>query len=546
MQRRIDVSRIVMTLASLAIGAIGVAAWAAFVEGEQLHAFLLRYAGDYQPFYQRSAGEDWVDQMHLLVRVLAGVMATGALIGLVFIWLPRPWARTPVRIALAIATICGAAAVVVGAYHARFVGAYVNRHNQLCAMLNQPDSRIILDAKAYFTFQLAHVVPGLLFTLVCVALLLATFGSAYIRWCGGAATWPTFADRIFENVRTHGEDPGLRKSLYSVVAVIVAIVVLPILLSMLRGCADPMPPYRLPKGEGSPKIEMKVVEKKQERKLLLNPNSPVRFDFPELEDSEIEKIIDKETRRQYEADPDALAGALGAGKGGKGGWPEGFEDGMIRFIRLKHGDRAWADGMGPKGGNADENFLAWFKLKSGANFPVAKKGEAYGASGLRGLPPGQFPPFLYITGNDGVGMSDSDTELVREYLLEQGGTLLIDLGGPRFDGGVRNWVTRSLLPGKQWKVIAVDDPIYRYPFNFPKGPPLGWYHISDPTPMGIKHGKRWVVYFYRGDLNDAWKTVNMTGYPDRAEQAFRLGTNIVYHAIMHYVEINREHLMKAK
>src|SRR5436190_1568352 len=67
-------------------------------------------------------------------------------------------------------------------------------------------------------------------------------------------------------------------------------------------------------------------------------------------------------------------GKLGKGGVGPGGWPDGMQNGVVRFIRLEYAGEGWDDGMDPIE-NADVNFLN--EIHEITGFKVAEKGESH-------------------------------------------------------------------------------------------------------------------------------------------------------------------------
>ena len=88
---------------------------------------------------------------------------------------------------------------------------------------------------------------------------------------------------------------------------------------------------------------------------------------------------------------------------------------------------------------------------------------------------------------------------------------------------------RTILPDKAIVEVAADDPLLQEPFAFPKGAPPMWHHGGWKL-LGYKHEGRWIVIYHPGDVNDAWKSVNMGANAEMVESAFRLGINIFYYA----------------
>ncbi|NNC86977.1 MAG: DUF4159 domain-containing protein [Akkermansiaceae bacterium] len=337
---------------------------------------------------------------------------------------------------------------------------------------------------------------------------------------------PMRGDRILEDLRTHGRDPRQRRSFYaSALTHLVILVLIPWLLS-LGGCVEA---YKVPKGSGNPVVAMvKVVKpkKKEKKTLTLRPNSAIIFDQPDLDDTEVDKVMEEKTELPYAADPNAMAGNIGKGGGSKGGWPEGMDDYKIRFIRLDHGGEGWDDGMHQTA--ADINFLRAFAQATGFK-KIARKGESHSIALLRKYPDDGFPPFVYLTGNGSMGrVSTADAKILRDYCLK-GGMLIGDAGSVRFHQSFLHFM-RQVFPDKPLIDIADDDMIFQLPYSFPDGAPAFWHH-GGRRPLGIKHEGRWVVFYHPGDMNDAWKSQGYTDVtPEMRDAAMNLGVNLVYYA----------------
>lgn len=357
--------------------------------------------------------------------------------------------------------------------------------------------------------------------LIQIVLYRRSIASAFTRQDGE----PMRGDVILEDWRTHGKDPRSRKSLFGSFATHFVIIILIPFLLRLEGCVEP---YRVPQGSGEPAVaQVKVVKKKKEKKkLTLRPNSAIIFDIPDLDDTEVDKLMEEMTQARYEASVNAKAGKLGKGGGKKGGWPEGMEDYKIRFIRLNHGGEGWDDGMNQT--DADINFLHAFAKSTGFD-KIAKGGESHSIALLEKYPEDGFPPFVYITGNGAMGRTSSrDHEILKEYCFN-GGMLIADAGSAGFDRSFKKFI-RDVFPGKTLLPIADDDMLFQLPYGFPNGAPAFWAH-GGTQAMGIKHEGRWIVFYHPGDMNDAWKSPGYSDVtPEMREAATQLGINLVYYA----------------
>jgi len=340
---------------------------------------------------------------------------------------------------------------------------------------------------------------------------------------GGVMT----GDIALEDIRTHGRDKRHRKAIYwSIFTHLFFIVLLPWLLGLFEDGVDP---YRVPKGSGNPVVAMvKIVKPKKpkKKKLSLRPNSAIIYDQPDLDDTQVDEVMEKQTQLTYDAAEMAKVGKLGKGGGDNGGWPNGALDSKVRFIRLDHGGQGWDDGMDKSG--ADTNFLKFFAQNTPFK-KIATKGESHKISLLKKYPDDGFPPFVYLTGNGNMGRTDSnDYKILREYCLK-GGMLVADAGSASFDRSFRHFI-RQVFPDKPLIDIADDDMLFQMPYAFPNGAPPLWHH-GGRRALGIKHEGRWVCFYHPGDMNDAWKNQTYTDVDQATrEAALSLGLNITYYA----------------
>ena len=347
---------------------------------------------------------------------------------------------------------------------------------------------------------------------------------------GGRAHTSGWADRLWQNLRTHGADPFFRKNLYAAAAIHFFII---FILPFVSGPGCNELPYGIPLGSGTPVIEVKIVEKvkkKPEKKYVLNMNTAISFYIPKIEDSDVLDEVDKQTENTYQAQQ---AGKLGAGGGKQGGWPNGMKNARVRFIRLEYDGGDWNQDMGI---GSDYNMLLKFREKTG--FDIATETESRPITQLKRFPKNRAPPFVYITGGlaGNMNISQNEARILREYCLEMGGLLFADNGGGRFDQQFRALMRRT-FPDLRLVEISKDDIFFQQPFYFPNGAPPLWHH-SGKNAMGIKYQGRWVVFYHQGDINDAWKTGHSGASPGVAEQAYKLGINVINYAFNQYMNLN--------
>ena len=366
------------------------------------------------------------------------------------------------------------------------------------------------------------------FSLFWPAVLLIAILSVAARRIYGVNKAPFGRDvggEILTSLRTGGKDPRWRSSIYWAISLFLAVLILPYLM-FFWGWEKP---YGLPKGRGEPQMQQVVKVKKvkkKKKKLTINPFSPYILERMNIDDVKTLDELETESRDTYVATANQGSG-LGKGGKGKGGWPEGMEDAAVRFIRLKYKGGDWDQDMG-KG--ADYNLLIKFHEWTGMK--IARETEFREISRLKFFPKKKSPPFVFMTGMRGISLSDSEVKVLRNYCLVEGGMLFIDNGGGYFDGAVKAML-RRVFPGRPLVDIPNDDTIYQQPYVFPDGAPPFWHHAGYRA-MGVRDEGRWVVFYHPGDINDAWKDDHSGASAEVADQAYKLGINVMYYAFTQY------------
>jgi len=384
---------------------------------------------------------------------------------------------------------------------------------------------------------------------------------------------PTWFGRLKENLRTGGRDPIFRRTmLISLFIHFMIIFGIPFLIGLFTFVED----YRVPKGSGvadpagmaaaaPPRpqvIQAKMRAKKVRKKFVLRTNSAILFHVPDITESKAFKETQEMSELTYKTEGTsaqelvAMAtgsggdretaggivkggtgksrGRLGKGGGLEGGWPEGSENAIVRFIRLNHGGPNWDDGMQANRAS-DVNLLKKFGEATG--FKVRGYSESHPIRQLKEYRAGFAPPFVYITGTGAINASPADIKILRDYILS-GGMLFADCGSPQFDGAFRG-LMQSLFPDKPLVTIADDDRIFQEPNILPNGaPPL--YHHGGWKAMGVKHQDRWAVFYHPGDLKDAFRVGSSGMSANTVREAHELGINIIYYAFSHYLEATKQ------
>ncbi len=399
------------------------------------------------------------------------------------------------------------------------------------AALNNADYRSF-DKLARNEIWTSAFLAGPLAALWPLLMLAALLTVGARRWYTGAdSRGPRLGDRLIANLRRGGGDRRLRSSTYWAVGLTLVVLVGPIIM---RGCGWEEP-YGIVKGSGEVQVQMvkvKRTEKKQkQKKLLVDPWSPYILERMNIDDIKTLAELETQTRDTYVADQ--ASGKLGKGGGKGGGWPKGMEGANVRFIRLRYDGGDWDQDMGR---GADYNLLIRFNQFTG--LPIARETESREIDRLPLFPKKRSPPFVFITGRGNINISSREAKILREYCEREGGMLFIDNGGGHFGPSVRRMLAR-VFPGKNLVDIANDDPIYQAPFVFPDGAPPFWHHDGNRA-LGIRHEGRWVVFYHPGDINDAWKDGHSGAAPQVADQAYKLGVNIIYYAFNQYYKRHYE------
>ncbi|MBR1920905.1 MAG: DUF4159 domain-containing protein [Kiritimatiellae bacterium] len=370
-----------------------------------------------------------------------------------------------------------------------------------------------------WTAAIVCAVPALFW--IALLFLALVQKSVRARYGLGAVQW---GDDLFGSIKSGGKDRRWRSSVYCAITLFLLVLFLPYLFS-LWGWEKA---YTLPKGGGEQVLEVVKVKKqkpkKKPKKMTVNPWSPYILERMNIDDVVTLKELEQETMDTYAAQQNVSKGGKGKGSGG---WPKGMADSAIRFIRLKYSGGDWDQDMG-KG--ADYNLLIKFHEWTGMK--IARETEYREISRLKFFPKKKAPPFVFMTGMRGISISDGEAKILREYCQREGGMLFIDNGGGSFDSAVKNML-RKVFPGLPLVDVPNDDPIYQRPYAFPDGAPAFWHHAGYRA-MGIREEGRWLVYYHPGDVNDAWKDDHSGASAEVADQAYKLGVNVMFYAFNQY------------
>lgn len=140
-------------------------------------------------------------------------------------------------------------------------------------------------------------------------------------------------------------------------------------------------------------------------------------------------------------------------------------------------------------------------------------------------------PFILLTGHGNISFSESEVKRLRTY-LERGGFIYAD-DDYGMDKAFRREIEK-IFPGEQMKELPFDHKIYNSHFNFPNGLPKIHEHDSKP-PQGFGYflnGRLCVYYTYETNISDGWADPREhEDPPEKREEAFKMGTNIIVYAL---------------
>ena len=291
-----------------------------------------------------------------------------------------------------------------------------------------------------------------------------------------------------------------------------------VMLSQVRGCHEI---YEMPAGGGQQKqlaIKQSVqIQKVIRKKYIINPLSAIKFNVPPID--EVTLQLTEATEHAY---------TVGYGEGTGAGYAGGTSRGKIRFIRLEYDGGDWALNHGVGG---DLNMLFEYGILTQQK--VAEQTESRRIAQLAAFPPDKSPPVLFMTGQGSVSVSNSETKILREYLLNKHGMLFASAGTAHFHNQFVAMMNR-VLPEVRPVSIPMDDIIHRAPFGIPKFPYVVPH--GGKEPLGWNVDGRWVCYYHPGDISDAWADGHAGISPDVYNACYQLGTNVVNYGHTEYAK----------
>lgn len=285
----------------------------------------------------------------------------------------------------------------------------------------------------------------------------------------------------------------------------------------------------MPPGGGQYKqvAQQVKIQKVIRKKFVINPFSAIKFDVPPIDDVKLQ--LQEVTEHAY---------TVGYGEGTGAGFGGGKKGGKIRFIRLQYDGGDWDQEFGIGG---DENMLLQFDILTNRQHTINDKTEFRSIAQLANFAPEATPPFMYMTGQGNISLSNKDVKTLREYLIDRHGMIFCDNGGSRHFHNQFLAAMNRVLPEVRPVPVPLDDTIHRIPYPLPFLPYVAPH--GGKQALGWSIDGRWVVYYHPGDIGDAWADGHSGVKPEVYEACYQLGTNVMTYA---YVERSKWLLGKQK
>ena len=137
-------------------------------------------------------------------------------------------------------------------------------------------------------------------------------------------------------------------------------------------------------------------------------------------------------------------------------------------------------------------------------------------------------PFIFMTGHGNITFSEREARNLRDYLL-RGGFLYAD-DDYGMDEAFRREI-RKVFPDREMIELPASHPLFHCYFSFPQGIPKIHEHDGKrPQAFGIfdETGRLMVLYTYETNVSDGWSDAH-DNPPEVAEEAFKMGTNMLYY-----------------
>jgi hypothetical protein len=144
-------------------------------------------------------------------------------------------------------------------------------------------------------------------------------------------------------------------------------------------------------------------------------------------------------------------------------------------------------------------------------------------------------PFAYISEPGEMEMTAAEVANLREYVNRGGFMLIDDFDGDHMDN-LREEMSR-VFPNRRFEVLTVDDPVFDIIFAVDDLKSMAPFVAGgEPVYYGMLNdrGEIAIVACHNNDLANFWEWYGSPQYPLKpATDAFRVGANLVVHALTH-------------
>ena len=139
--------------------------------------------------------------------------------------------------------------------------------------------------------------------------------------------------------------------------------------------------------------------------------------------------------------------------------------------------------------------------------------------------------YIYLTGHGNISFSDTEGQLLRNFLVTGGFLHADDNYG--MDKSFRREM-RKVFPDKDWVELPITHPIFNFYFKFNNGLPKIHEHDNKrPQALALFDNHKIIaIYTYESDLGDGWEDEHVHGDSDEIRlQALQMGTNIILYSM---------------
>jgi len=139
-------------------------------------------------------------------------------------------------------------------------------------------------------------------------------------------------------------------------------------------------------------------------------------------------------------------------------------------------------------------------------------------------------PVIIMTGHGNVNFSESEKNILRNY-LKNGGFLIID-DDYGMDTHIRN-ILKNLFNNHPLVKLHNDHEIFTSFFKFEKTPKIHTHNSKPPELWGIFINQRLsLIYLFETNITDGWASPDVhKDSEEKREQALKFGSNIIFYAL---------------